>query len=168
MEEVTARKHQPTFNGPLEAGVRAVALLGAAYPKAFDLQRLTALDYLLVRTSDLDDGPESLHPPTPLHSPDAEVRRHIVQQGLYLMMSRDLVQRQPCATGIDYLAGENAALFLDSLRSTYLVKLKDRAAWLINFFESRSDEEFSETIKRYFDDWVVEFQDFEQSFGSGS
>ena len=78
MDEIEPSGRQVTFNGPLEAGIRAVALLGAAYPKAFDLQRLTSLDYLLVRTNDLDGGPESLHPPTPLRSPDAEVRRRIV------------------------------------------------------------------------------------------
>ena len=50
MDAIDPPRLQITFNGPLEAGIRAVALLGAAYPKAFDLQRLTALDYLLVRT----------------------------------------------------------------------------------------------------------------------
>lgn len=157
--------HQITFNGPLEAGVRTVALLGAAYPRAFDLHRLTALDYLLVRTSDLD-GPDSLHPPTPIRSPDAEVRRRIVQQGLLLMMSRDLIERQPCSTGIDYIAGEQAAVFLDSLRAPYTAKLKQRASWLIEYFGSQSDEAFTQTIKQYFDNWIVEFQELEQSFGA--
>jgi hypothetical protein len=55
MEEVT-RPPALTFNGPLEAGVRAVAVLGAAYPRTFDLQRMVAFDYLLVHTSELD-GP---------------------------------------------------------------------------------------------------------------
>ena len=94
MDEIEPSRRQVTFNGPLEAGIRAVALLGAAYPKAFDLQRLTALDYLLVRTNDIDGGPESLHPPTPLRSPDAEVRRRDRASGA----SADDVAR-PCRTG---------------------------------------------------------------------
>ncbi len=53
MDRMTAR----TFNGPLEAGVRSVALLVAAYPAAYDIRQLTIFDYLLVRTSELD-GPE--------------------------------------------------------------------------------------------------------------
>jgi len=57
----TVERKPVTFNGPLEAGIRAVAILGAAHPKAFDLQRLTAFDYLLVHTGDVG-GPESLHP----------------------------------------------------------------------------------------------------------
>ncbi len=154
-----------TFNGPLEAGIRAVALLGAAYPRAFDLQRLTALDYLLVRTRDLE-GPESLHPPTPLRSPDAEVRRRIVYQGLVLMMSRDLVEQEPQETGLLYVAGENAAAFLDALRSPYLLKVKDRAEWLIEHFSGFSDAAFNATIRRYFEDWMIEFQEFERGMAA--
>ena len=166
MDEVANPRRHITFNGPLEAGVRVVAVLGAAYPQAFDLHRLTALDYLLVRTSDLSGGPDSLHPPTPIRSPDAEVRRRIVQQGLMLMMSRDLVERQATAIGIQYNAGENAAAFLDSLRTPYLVQLKLRADWLINHFKDQPDEVFNRTIQSFFDNWVVEFQEFEQSLGS--
>lgn len=165
MDEVAESRRSITFNGPLEAGVRIVAVLGAAYPRAFDLQHLTALDYLLVRTKELD-GPESIHPPTPIRSPNAEVRRRVVQQGLILMMSRDLVTRQATPSGIQYLAGESAAAFLDSLRSPYLIELKSRATWLVNYFKDHSEEQFAQTIRRFFDDWVVEFQEFERSFGA--
>ena len=166
MDAIDPPRLQITFNGPLEAGIRAVALLGAAYPKAFDLQRLTALDYLLVRTKDLDGGPDSLHPPTPLRSPDAEVRRRIVHQGLVLMMSRDLVEQEAQEAGLMYVAGENAAAFLDALQSPYLLKLKDRAAWLIGHFSGYTDIEFNAIIRRYFEDWIIEFQEFERSIGA--
>ena len=66
VDQMTSQDRKPaTFNGPLEAGIRAVSILGAAYPQSYDLQRLVALDYLLVHTSDVG-GPESLHPPTRL------------------------------------------------------------------------------------------------------
>lgn len=165
MDAIEAPRRQVTFNGPLEAGIRAVALLGAAYPKAFDLQRLTALDYLLVRTKTIEGGPESLHPPTPLRSPDAEVRRGIVHKGLELMISRDLVEREARNAGLMYIAGENAAAFLDALQSPYLVKVKDRAHWLIEHFSGYTDAEFNALIRRYFEDWIIEFQEFERSIG---
>ncbi|MFO1080284.1 MAG: ABC-three component system middle component 2 [Reyranellaceae bacterium] len=57
-QALTAPRRLATFNGPLEAGVRAVSVLGAAYPRAFDLQRLVAFDYLLVHTADIG-GPEA-------------------------------------------------------------------------------------------------------------
>lgn len=68
MDTIMSQEHKPiTFNGPLEAGIRAVSILGAAYPQTYDLQRLVALDYLLVHTGDID-GPDNLHPPTPMHT----------------------------------------------------------------------------------------------------
>src|SRR6202045_4378191 len=103
-----------TFNGPLETGLRAVALLGAAYPRSFDLQRLIWFDYLLVHTGDIG-GPDSLHPPAPLHTAEILVRRRVVERALLLMMTRDLIHREARSDGIRFQAGENAVPFLNAL-----------------------------------------------------
>jgi len=153
-----------TFNGPLEAGIRAVSILGAAYPQSYDLQRMVAFDYLLVHTADVG-GPESLHPPTPMHSAELLVRRKLVEHALLLMMTRELVHRETTPEGIKYSAGENAATFLDSLSSTYLCALKDRADWLVDAFGGHTDQEFKGVMRRFFDDWVEEFQHVERSMG---
>jgi hypothetical protein len=154
-----------TFNGPLEAGVRAVSILATAYPVTFDLQRLVAFDYLLVHTGDIG-GPESLHPPTPLHSAELLVRRKLVEQSLLLMMTRDLVQREVGSHGIRFQAGETAHPFLSSLKSTYITALKDRAQWLVKALGNLSDNDFRDVMRRFFDDWVEEFQNVERSLGA--
>lgn len=159
------RRTPATFNGPLEAGIRAVAVLALAHPSSFDLQRLIAFDYLLVHTGDVG-GPDSLHPPVPLHSAELLVRRKLVEQALLLMMTRDLVQREVSADGIRYRAGENAAPFLDALQSSYLSALKRRADWLVGEFGASSEAEFRAVMRRFFDRWVEEFQIAEQSLGA--
>lgn len=165
VEKMTKQRSQPvTFNGPLEAGVRAVSILAAAYPLSYDLQRLVALDYLLVHTGDID-GPENLHPPAPMHSAELLVRRKLVEQSLFLMMTRHLVEREVTSDGIKYVAGENAATFLSSVSSNYLVALKDRAAWLIDALGGHTDEQFRAVMRRFFDKWVEEFQHVERSLG---
>lgn len=165
MDAILKQEKRPaTFNGPLEAGIRAVALLGAAFPQAYDLQRLVALDFLLVHTGDVG-GPESLHPPTPHRSGELLVRRGLVEDALLLMMTRDLAQRQVTSDGFKYTAGENAAMFLDSLSSRYLRALKERASWLVSTFGHCSDQEFRAVMRRFFDDWVEEFQNIEASMG---
>lgn len=165
MDQVMNQNQQPaTFNGPLEAGIRAVSLLGAAYPQSYDLQRLVAFDYLLVHTADVG-GPESLHPPTPMHSAELLVRRKLVEQALLLMMTRDLVQREVTPEGIMYSAGENAETFLVSVTSSYLQALKERAAWLVGALGSHTDRDFKAVMRRFFDDWVEEFQHVERSMG---
>ncbi len=153
-----------TFNGPLEAGMRAVSILGAAYPRTYDLQRLVALDYLLVHTGDID-GPANLHPPTPMHSAELLVRRKLVEQSLLLMMTRDLVVREVTSDGIKYVAGENASTFLTSVSSSYLQALKDRAIWLVSAFGDLSDDAFKGVMRRFVDKWVEEFQQIEKSWG---
>ena len=166
MDQVVGSRQPPiTFNGPLEAGIRAVAVLGAAYPRSFDLQRLIAFDYLLVHTGDID-GPESLHPETPLHSAELLVRRKLVEQALLLMMTRHLVEREASEGGFRYRAGENAAPFLANLVSDYLKTLKERAEWLVTALGSRPDEEFRAIMRKFFDRWVEEFHIAERSLGS--
>lgn len=153
-----------TFNGPLEAGIRAVSILAAAYPRNYDLQRLVALDYLLVHTGDMQ-GPDNLHPPTPMQSTELLVRRKLVEQSLLLMMTRDLIEREVTPEGIKYVAGENAATFLSSVSSSYLCLLKERAGWLIATFGNYTDEEFKAVMRRFVDEWVEEFQHVEKSSG---
>jgi hypothetical protein len=165
MDKIERPRRAPTFNGPLEAGLRAVAILGAAYPRSYDLQRLIAFDYLLVHTGDVG-GPTSLHPPAPLQSAELLVRRKLVENALTLMMTRDLVERSANASGIYYSAGENAAPFLASLASDYLKALKERAAWLISALGDRSDQDFRGVMRRFFDNWVEEFHHAEQSLGA--
>jgi hypothetical protein len=168
VDEVLARSRKPlTFNGPLEAGLRAIVILGAAFPRSFDLQRLIALDYLLVHTGDIN-GPASLHPPARLQSAELLVRRKVVEQALLLMMTRDLVVRDISLDGIRYRAGESAAPFLASLQADYLLSLKERAAWLVSVFASCSDAEFRSVMRGFFDHWIEEFQTAERSLGAGT
>lgn len=153
-----------TFNGPLEAGIRAVFVLAAAYPRSYDLQRLVAMDYLLVHTGDVG-GPDSLHPTSPIHSAELLVRRKLVKDALMLMMTRDLVRREITLQGIEFAAGENAAPFLASVTSLYLVALKERAMWLVEAVGGYADQEFKGVMRKFFDDWVEEFQHAEHSMG---
>lgn len=157
--------HAITFNGPLETGIRAVAVLAVAHPRAFDLQRLIGLDYLLVHTGDVD-GPDSLHPPSPLRSAELLVRRPLIEKALLLMMTRNLVEREMATDGIKYKAGENAAPFLAALGSEYLKELKGRAEWLVKNFGDHSEQDFRAMMRRFFDHWVEEFQTTERSLGA--
>lgn len=163
MDEVASSAPQ-TFNGPLEAGLRAVSILTAAFPRSYDLQRLTAFDYLLVHTGGLG-GPSDLHPATPIHTPATEVRRKVVQDALNLMMTRDLIRRHADKDGIHYCAGETACTFMDSLQTDYAFRMKERASWLVTHLADYTNPEFDSLMRGFFDNWVMEFQDAEQSLG---
>lgn len=145
------------FNSPLECGLRALVLLQAAQPVACDLQRLVFYDYLLVHSADVPEGPESIHPPTPLRSGEALVRRHWIERGLLLMISRELVLRTFSAQGILYQASPLAGAFLGYMEEPYTKRLQERAAWVIQRFGVYSDHELLEFFKANLDRWGGEF-----------
>ena len=154
-----------TFNSPLEAGLRAVTLLAAAYPRAYDLQRMVAYDHILVHTSNFG-GPRSLHPESPMQSAELLVRRGLVERGLLLMATRDLVVREVTEYGIFYMAGENAAPFLSSIEARYSITMMDCAKWVINNFGDYDDQTFKGILRSYSGNWIEEFQAAEHSLGS--
>lgn len=145
------------FNSALETGVRTLAILIACYPKAHDLGRLVQYDYLTVHSADAD-GPPSLHPPLPLRSGELLVRRGLIESGLRLMMSRSLVRRGLHSQGFFYSADDSAASFLDNVKSTYIVDLRERAQWVAATFDSLSAHDLDLIVRRLFQSLTVEFQ----------
>lgn len=154
---MTSRAHHRPFNSPLETGIRSLAVLVAAYPEPFDLERLIEMDYLVVHSGDAD-GPESLHAPLPMRAGELLVRRGLIEKGLLLMMSRNLVQRIPAKNGFSYIAGEAAYPFLVSLTASYSQTLKDRASWAVERFADVPTEDVRKITHRLFEGWSSQFQ----------
>lgn len=145
------------FNSPLECGLRALVLLDAAQFAACDLQRLVFYDYLLVHSGDVPEGPDSIHPPTPLRSGEALVRRHWIERGLVLMISRELVIRNFSAQGILYQASPLTSSFLAYMEEPYTKRLRERAGWVLERFGGYSDHDLVEFFKANLDRWGGEF-----------
>jgi hypothetical protein len=145
------------FNSPFEAGVRVVIILVAAFPTAFDLQKLVVLDYLTVHSGDAG-GPLSLHPPVPLRAGELLVRRQLVERGLLLMSSRSLVVREFLSAGIFYRATDDAGPFVDNFRSDYSVQMKARASWAANQFGALSTSELNARTAELVKNWSAEFE----------
>ncbi|MEQ8206885.1 MAG: threonine transporter [Woeseia sp.] len=156
---MTERRVSP-FNSPFETGVRALAVLFAAHPRAHDLHRLVQYDYLTVHSEDAG-GPPSLHPPLPLRSNELLVRRDLVERGVMLMASAALVSRAPQPLGFLYSADESAGPFIANLQSEYLTGVKQRAQWVVDTFDHLTAEELNSFTNRLFEAWTTEFQPVE-------
>jgi hypothetical protein len=155
--QIMSSLHPYLFNSPLETGVRSLAILVAAFPTEFDLQRLVEMDYLVVHSGDAN-GPQSLHAALPLRAGELLVRRGLIENGLLLMISRGLIERIPNDDGFNYIAGEAAAPFMTSLTAEYSRQLMDRANWAVNRFENVSTEEVRRMTHRLFEKWSSQFQ----------
>ena len=152
------------FNSPLETGVRSLAILVAAYPAAYDLQRLVEMDYLVVHSGDAG-GPDSLHAPLPLRAGELLVRQGLIEKGLLLMMSRGLVTRVPNDKGFSFLAAEPAAPFISSLEADYTRRLVTCARWAVERFEDASTEDVRAITHRLFEGWRSQFTPIQQPGG---
>jgi hypothetical protein len=117
------------FNTPLEAGVRALLILDAFAPQAFDLATMSLLDYYIVHTGDAG-GPSSLHPEINARAGEYFVRRHLVEEGLLLMTRASLVEQVFTGNGIAFRAHETATAMIDLFGSAYNRRLAKAAQWL--------------------------------------
>ncbi len=145
------------FNGPIEAGLRALTMLTAAFPSTYSLQRLVVFDYLIVHSDDIPDGPAGLHPKTPHRGGELLVRRDELQQALRLYQGRGLVVTCYEEEGVMYRATNSSAAFLDVLQTTYVQKLRERATWLFERFNAVSDQELQQFANLHAGQWGAEF-----------
>ncbi len=158
-EEVAASPDSrpvPLFNSALETGVRAVVVLDAVFPRAFDITHLTWCDHLVVHTKDIGD-PESLHPDIPQRTGELLVRRRLVEDGVNLMRRLHMIDADIGAGGIQYRASEEASAFVEALRTEYATTLKERAAWLAHYLAKMSDDDLAALITARIGRWAVEF-----------
>ncbi|WP_048170653.1 ABC-three component system middle component 2 [Methanosarcina siciliae] len=153
------------FNSPLETGVRAVVVLNAAYPKAFDLSQITWFDHLVVHTSDIG-GPMSLHPDLPSRSGELLVRRSLIEESLTLMRRLHLIDILADERGIVYQASDEAYSFVELMRSKYACDLKARSEWLAENFCNMDKEQMKKLITDKLGRWSIEFQ--HEAISSGS
>ena len=142
------------LNGPLECGLRTLSILAELYPKSADLNELVMLDYMLVHSGDVPNGPPSLHPPSPLRSGEVAIRRRIIQEGLVLFQSRHLIVQTLTERGFEYMADDLAPAFLDVLQSPYQTGVRDRARWVVGVGRDLGWTEFA----RVFDDSLVRWR----------
>lgn len=145
------------FNGPVEAGLRALVLLFEAHPAGFDLQRLVTLDYVLVHSADVPNGPPSIHPASPLRRGEVAVRRRVVENGLRLYRERGLLHQHASDAGFEFIADDSAASFLDSFSGDYVDLLRNRAAWVVRTFGHAARADLTVFLNTSVGRWGTEF-----------
>lgn len=148
---------QRPFNTPLESGLRCLFLLDALAPNTCDVQRLVYLDYLLVHSADVLDGPASLHAHLPYRGGQWLVRRQLVSEGLALMCSRELLDQRFTPLGIHYATTELTTPFLQYLESEYARDMRETAAWIARTFRSFTDVDLQGFMTANLGRWGAEF-----------
>lgn len=118
------------LNSPLEVGMRALMLLSASFPQQLDVAQLVYLDHAMLHSGELH-GPPSLHPTLPAGPGELAMKRHLIEQGLIVLMRAGLADVEATGDGLVYRASEEGPGFVDILEAPYTDELKSRAAWVI-------------------------------------
>jgi hypothetical protein len=139
MEE-NLKRDARIFNSPLEAGLRALILLNEMKPQGgLDLQHIVVLDYILTHSGDIPDGPKSLHADIPHRASAISLRRKLLEAGLDLLISRDLVVKMfSPELGVTYNVSEISEKFLSYFESNHFLNLVSRAKWINQNFGETS------------------------------
>lgn len=158
-----SHKRSELFNTPFELGLRMVYLLFALRPGGADLQKLVLLDYAIVYSEDLG-GPASLHTPVPYRNAELFSRRERIEQGLYLMSTRGLVDAVLDDKGMTYIAGQSSFTMVGSLSSKYWRDLKIRCAWVAERFGQASSSELLNLFAESGHLWGAELEAVKQPY----
>jgi hypothetical protein len=98
------------FNTPLEIGLRVLIML-AQTGRPMDTEKLMYVDFLSLNTYDIG-GPESIHAPTPNRGVQVYSKKALMQKGLAVMLSKELISIEPTEKGFLYSATEAGRFFL--------------------------------------------------------
>jgi hypothetical protein len=158
-----SRKQPELFNTPFELGLRMVYLLSALRPGGADLQKLVLLDYAIVYSQDVG-GPASLHTPVPYRNAELFSRRERIEQGLYLMSTRGLVDVVLDDRGMTYVAGESSFTMVGSLSSKYWRDLQERCVWVAEQFGGANSNELLNLFAESGHLWGAELETVKQPY----
>jgi hypothetical protein len=158
-----SRKSPELFNTPFELGLRMVYLLAALRPGGADLQKLVLLDYAIVYSQDVG-GPSSLHTPVPYRNAELFSRRERIEQGLYIMSTRGLVDVVLDDDGMTYIAGDSSFTMVGSLTSKYWRDLQSRCTWVAEQFGEATSSELLNLFAENGHLWGAEFESITQPY----
>jgi hypothetical protein len=158
-----SREYPELFNTPFELGLRMVYLLVALRPGGADLQKLVLLDYAIVYSQDVG-GPSSLHTPVPYRNAELFSRRERIEQGLYIMTTRGLVDVALDEDGVTYKAGSSSFTMVGSLSSKYWRGLQSRCLWAAEKFGQSSSIELLNLFSEKGHLWGAEFESTKEPY----
>ena len=144
------------FNSPVEVGLRLLVLLKHT-TKSLDMQRLIYYNYFLIHSSDVPESPRSLHPDLPGRACEILVNRKIVKKGIYILLSKGLINVKYTKQGIKYIASKDIEIVFKKFESEYARELSERAKWVFSTFDTYSDKKLSDYMNKHLGKWGSEF-----------
>lgn len=152
-------KQVTLFNSPLETSLRVLFILSHVHPKSVDTQRLIYYSYLSLHTGDFSNECSSLHPAIPYRSCQIIIQREVLQEGIRLLQSKELLVTKYNKTGINFRAHKNAKVLTDYFESQYSQQLSNRIQLVLEQFGKMTDNQLDKYMRKNLTKWGSEFVD---------
>ncbi|MET1249168.1 ABC-three component system middle component 2 [Sporolactobacillus sp. STCC-11] len=152
-----SRRNINVYNTPLEIGLRVLIILNELTEETIDLNRLVIYDYFINHSSDFDKTSKSLRPSIPQRFGELILKRKVIQEGIYLMYSRELLDIHYTLNGIYFKSNQLTKEFLKYFDSTYALELSRISKIVIGNFKNYSDDELNLYVNNNLSKWGTEF-----------
>lgn len=153
------------YNTPIELGLRALVILHGRNREVMDLEKIMYLDYLCLNTSDLN-GPQSLHAPTPNRGVQVFAKKALLQKGISIMLSKELIELTVKPDGFYYGISAAGELFLTMFQTKYFLEFVDRSSWVLERWGTLSTLDIKKFIDVKIQNWGGEFLSINHSDNS--
>lgn len=157
LKNIFEEETRNVFNTPLEIGLRTLFLLDSMSPNHYDLNTLVIFDYFLLNSGDFPGGPESLHPVTPHRGAQLIIKPMIMQKGLNLMISKELININFGRGGITYSSNILTKKFIEFIDTDYSKSLISICNWIKSEFSNYDIKKLELFVKNSIPDWGSEF-----------
>lgn len=143
------------YNSPLELSIRTLIIL-KSLGRPIDLDKLMYLDHLALNTEDID-GPPSIHAPIPHRGVQIFARKELIQKGITILLSKELVSVIASPDGIFYQINETGKKFIEYFSTEYFIELSNAIMWVAEKFNTLSTREIKEFVDENLEKWSGEF-----------
>lgn len=143
------------YNSPLELSIRALLILKFSI-RPIDLDKLMYLDHLALNTEDID-GPPSIHAPIPHRGVQIFARKELLQKGLTILISKELITIIASQEGIFYQINEAGKKFIEYFSTEYFIELSNAVKWVVEKFNLQNTQEVKKFIDENLEKWSGEF-----------
>lgn len=144
------------FNTPLEIGFRVLVILCQFSRRSLDLEQLMYLDYLCLNTADVS-GPPSIDAPIPNRGVQVFARKELIQQGLTILLSKELIDFINNDNGFSYSINTAGEEFMKLFTTKYFLDLSDRSEWVSQNFGNLSVSDLRIFMSNNIANWGGEF-----------
>lgn len=143
------------LDGTLEMAIRLLCIL-RENTKSMNSERLIAYDYFCMFPADADSTRMNLHPATSYRSCSFIGENRTINSSLHLLLTKNLIKHEITDSQTLYYLTELGKVFIDSIDTKYMVRLRESVKWVCLFFGDYTNDALNSFVQTHVENWNIE------------